>query len=61
MKGSGRCLSDVAAAVCGLLLFMEATDSISTDNRFCLYDMDVDELDLTRKYNFEGNGYSSLR
>ena len=52
MKGSGRCLSDVAAAVCGLL-FMEATDSISTDNRFCACDMDVVKLDLTRKLSFE--------
>ena len=32
MKGSGRCLSDVAAAVCGLL-FMEATDSICGGGR----------------------------
>ena len=56
MKGSGRCLSDVAAAVCGLL-FMEATDSISEggDNRFCTCDMDVVKLDLTRKFFFEAN------
>ena len=53
MKGSGRCLSDVAV-VCGLL-FMEATDSISTDNRFCMCDMDVVKLDSTRKYFFEAN------
>ena len=56
MKGSGRCLSDVAAAVCGLL-FMEATDSISEggggDNRFCTCNMDVVKLDLTRKLSFE--------
>ena len=54
MKGSGRCLSDVAV-VCGLL-FMEATDPISVgggDNRFCTCDMDVVKLDLTRKLSFE--------